>query len=70
MAGAALDVFETEPLPDDSPLWDMPNVVFSPHASGTHDRVSQYTADLFLANLERYVAGGTLLNVADRSRGY
>jgi phosphoglycerate dehydrogenase-like enzyme len=70
LAGAALDVFETEPLPDDSPLWDLPNVLLSPHASGTHDRVSEYTADLFLANLERYVTGQPLLNLADRTSGY
>jgi phosphoglycerate dehydrogenase-like enzyme len=70
LAGAALDVFETEPLPDDSPLWDLPNVLLSPHASGTHDHVSEYTADLFVANLERYVSGRTLLNLADRDRGY
>lgn len=70
LASAALDVFETEPLPDDSPLWDLPNVLLSPHASGTHDHVSEYTADLFLANLERYVSGQTLLNLADRDRGY
>ena len=70
LAGAALDVFETEPLPDDSPLWDLPNVLLSPHASGTHNHVSEYTADLFLANLARYVDGRTLLNLADRDRGY
>ncbi len=70
LAGAALDVFETEPLPDDSPLWDLPNVLLTPHSSGTHDHVSQYTADLFLANLARYVAGQTLLNLANRDRGY
>ena len=69
-AGAALDVFETEPLPDDSPLWDLPNVLLTPHSSGTHDHVSEYTADLFLANLARYVAGRPLLNLANRDRGY
>ena len=70
LAGAALDVFETEPLPADSALWDLPNVLITPHASGTHTHVSEYTADLFIANLERYVAGEPLLNVADRARGY
>jgi phosphoglycerate dehydrogenase-like enzyme len=70
LGGASLDVFETEPLPADSPLWDLPNVMITPHASGTHDHVSDYTADLFLANLERYVAGRPLLNLAERGRGY
>ncbi len=70
LGGVSLDVFRTEPLPADSPLWDLPNAMLTPHASGTHDRVSAYTADLFLENLERYVAGRPLLNVADRSRGY
>ncbi len=70
LAGAALDVFATEPLPADSALWEMSNVLLSPHASGTHDHVSEYTADLFLANLVRYMAGETLLNLADRDRGY
>ncbi|MBM4407845.1 MAG: D-2-hydroxyacid dehydrogenase [Chloroflexi bacterium] len=70
LRGASLDVFETEPLPADSPLWDLPTVMLTPHVSGTHDRVSRYTTDLFLANLERYLAGRPLLNLADRSRGY
>jgi phosphoglycerate dehydrogenase-like enzyme len=70
LAGASLDVFEVEPLPPDSPLWDLPNVMITPHASGTHDHVSDFTANLFLANLGRYVAGQPLLNLADRDRGY
>ena len=70
IGGVSLDVFRTEPLPADSPLWNLPNAMVTPHASGTHDRVSTYTADLFLENLERYVAGRPLLNVADRTRGY
>lgn len=70
LRGASLDVFETEPLPADSPLWDLPNVMLTPHVSGTHDRVSRYTTDLFLVNLERYVGGQPLLNLAGRDRGY
>jgi phosphoglycerate dehydrogenase-like enzyme len=70
IAGAALDVFATEPLPADHPLWDIPNAMLTPHASGTHDRVSQFTTELFLANLERFLAGQPLFNVADRARGY
>ena len=70
LGGASLDVFRVEPLPAESPLWEMPNVMITPHASGTHDRVSEFTADLFLENLARYAGGRPLLNLADRSRGY
>jgi phosphoglycerate dehydrogenase-like enzyme len=70
LGGASLDVFDPEPLPADSPFWELPNVMVTPHVSGTHDRVSRYTTDLFLANLERYVAGRPLLNEAKRERGY
>jgi phosphoglycerate dehydrogenase-like enzyme len=70
IGGAALDVFEAEPLPADSPLWDLHNVLLTPHSSGTYDHVSDFTADLFLANLERYLAGRPLLNLVDRERGY
>ena len=70
LGGASLDVFDPEPLPADSPLWEMPNVMVTPHVSGTHDRVSRYTTDLFLENLARYVSGRPLLNEAKRDRGY
>ena len=70
LGGASLDVFETEPLPADSPLWELPNAMLTPHVSGTHDRVSRYTTDLFLENLQRYVEGRPLLNEAKRDRGY
>jgi phosphoglycerate dehydrogenase-like enzyme len=70
LGGASLDVFREEPLPAGSPFWDMPNVMVTPHSSGTHDHVSEYTTDLFLENLGRYVAGQRLLNLAERSRGY
>ena len=65
-----LDVFAQEPLPPDSPLWELPNVLITPHSSGTHDHVSAFTAELFVTNFERFVAGRGLLNVAERSRGY
>jgi phosphoglycerate dehydrogenase-like enzyme len=70
LAGATLDVFDPEPLPADSPIWELPNVVVTPHSSGTHDHVSDFTADLFIANMERFVAGQPLLNLADRTLGY
>lgn len=70
IAGAALDVFDTEPLPQTSPLWEMPNVLVSPHMSG--DTIG-WTGDLtalFLDNLRRYTRGGSLRNVVDKQRGY
>lgn len=70
IAGAALDVFEIEPLPESSPLWSMPNVLVSPHISGSTDRYSDRLASLVLENLRRYRAGAELLNVVDPARGY
>jgi phosphoglycerate dehydrogenase-like enzyme len=70
LRGAALDVFETEPLPPAHPFWDMPQVLISPHSA---DRVTGWldrTMDLFLDNLARFVAGAPLLNVVDARRGY
>ncbi len=70
ISGATVDVFATEPLPQDSPFWEMPNVVVTPHASGDafdwHTRV----ADLFCDNLERWIAGEPLKNVVDPAAGY
>jgi phosphoglycerate dehydrogenase-like enzyme len=70
LAGAALDVFETEPLPDGSPLWTMPNVIVSPHMSGDVVGWRDLLVDLFLDNLTRYRAGEPLRNVVDKSLGY
>jgi phosphoglycerate dehydrogenase-like enzyme len=70
LAGAALDVFADEPLPADSPLWDLPNVIVSPHMAG--DVVgwrSELTA-LFTDNLRRYLDGTALRNVVDKAHGY
>jgi phosphoglycerate dehydrogenase-like enzyme len=70
LRGAALDVFETEPLPPEHPFWAMPQVLLSPHSA---DRVTGWldrTMDLFLANLDRFVRGAPLLNVVDPRRGY
>lgn len=66
--GAILDVFETEPLPPESPLWDMPGVTITPHISGP-SRTEPVVA-WFLANLERFLAGRALLGEVDRARGY
>jgi phosphoglycerate dehydrogenase-like enzyme len=70
LAGAALDVFAHEPLPTDSPLFDAPNVLLTPHASGAFRELWDLIVELFCANLERYLTGRPLLNVARRERGY
>jgi len=70
LAGAALDVFATEPLPDDSPLWAMPNVLVSPHSASTSDRENGRLTELFCENLGRYLRGEPLRNVLDIERLY
>ena len=70
LAGAALDVFVDEPLPADSPLWGMPNVIVSPHMSGDFVGWHDALVELFVANLERWRTGQPLLNVVDKSAGY
>jgi phosphoglycerate dehydrogenase-like enzyme len=70
LAGAALDVMTPEPLPADSPLWDVPNLIISPHMSGDHTGWQQDIVDLFTRNLDRYQRGEPLLNVVDKSLGY
>lgn len=70
IGGACLDVFVQEPLPPDSPLWDMPNVIITPHNSWSSPHIEEREIDLFLENLRRYVAGEPLLNVVDKQAGY
>lgn len=70
IAGAGLDVFSTEPLPADSPLWKMENVIISPHVSGFTHHYDERAVDLFCENLRRYLAGEPLLNVVNREEGY
>ena len=70
MAGAALDVMTPEPLPADSPLWDIPNLIISPHMSGDRTGWQQDIARLFLTNLDRFRSGQPLLNVIDKQLGY
>lgn len=71
LAGACLDVFATEPLPADSPLWDMPNVYVAPHTSPGFTRgLRERQQALFLANLERFARGEPLTDVVDIRRGY
>jgi hypothetical protein len=70
IAGAALDVFETEPLPAASPLWAMDNVLVTPHVAGTSDRYMKRAIDLFLVNLESLRSSGVLATPIDRDAGY
>jgi len=70
LAGACLDVFAVEPLPPSSPLWDMPNVLISPHSASTVAAENALLTDLFIDNLGRWLAGTPLRNVYDRAAGY
>lgn len=70
LGAAYLDVFAQEPLPVDSPLWSMPNVLVSPHSGSTSDRENGRIVDLFCENLERWRAGEPLLNQLDVERLY
>jgi len=70
IAGAGLDVFAREPLLPQSPLWSLPQVVMTPHVAGTHPHYMARSADLFLQNLKRYVAGEPLINQVDKQAGY
>jgi len=70
LAGAALDVFEAEPLPPESPLWAMPNVIVSPHMAANFAGWREAVVELFVENLDRYLTGRPLRNVVDKERGY
>jgi phosphoglycerate dehydrogenase-like enzyme len=70
LAGAGLDVCETEPLPADSPLWDVPNLVLTPHCAGLSAHRKRRLTELFCANLKRYQAGDPLENLVDQTKGY
>ncbi|CAN5653290.1 D-2-hydroxyacid dehydrogenase [soil metagenome] len=70
IAGAALDVFDVEPLPAGSPLWSMPNVLVSPHMSGDYVGFEIDMMTVFTDNLERWRRGEPLHNIVDRSLGY
>jgi phosphoglycerate dehydrogenase-like enzyme len=70
LAGAALDVFEQEPLPADSPLWRFPNVIVSPHICGDFDGWERVVVDLFVENLGRFVRGEPLRNPVDTVAGF
>ena len=70
LRGAALDVFETEPLPETSPFWAMENVIVTPHCSSVYDGWTLKSVAMFCDNLWRYRRGETLANIVDPERGY
>jgi len=70
LGGACLDVFATEPLPAGSPLWDLPNVIISPHSAATVAAENGLITDLFIDNIRRWMAGRPLRNLYDRAVGY
>ncbi len=70
IAGAALDVFEQEPLPKDSSLWDTQNLIISPHIAGVSFQYNERAVDLIIENLKRYLSKKTLFNTFDPELGY
>jgi phosphoglycerate dehydrogenase-like enzyme len=70
IAGAALDVFEEEPLPADSPFWSLENVLITPHTAAVTERLWERHFEHIVENLKRFVAGQPLLNQVDKRRGY
>jgi phosphoglycerate dehydrogenase-like enzyme len=70
IAGAGLDVFETEPLPEDHPLWAMPDVIITPHVAGNSPRIAERHLAVLLDNVGRFGRGEPLRNVADKRRWY
>jgi len=70
IAGAALDVFENEPLPQENELWQLPNVIVTPHIAGLSEMYWSRLTDLFCQNLKRYLDGESLINIVDKEKGY
>lgn len=70
LAGAALDVFETEPLPESDPIWTAPNTILTPHMAGLEPNYMQRLMELAVDNVKRLERGETLRNLVDRTRGY
>ncbi len=70
LGGAALDVFDTEPLPPDSALWGFENVIITPHVAGMTDKIWDRQFEFFSENLRRFLAGKPLLGVVDKAKGY
>ena len=70
LAGAGLDATEPEPLPAQHPLWDLPNVIISPHCSGASRQTSERGREILRQNLTRFLAGEPLINQCDKRAGF
>jgi phosphoglycerate dehydrogenase-like enzyme len=70
LAGAGLDATAVEPLPAESPLWAMPNVIITPHVAPARDRLAEHMVDFWCKNIRRFAEGQELLGVVDRYAGY
>ncbi len=72
ISGAGLDVFEKEPLAESSPLWEMDNVIITPHTSGSTEHYDKRVVeDIFIPNLKKFIAGNELeINIVDYKKGY
>ena len=70
IAGAALDVLTEEPPPEDSPFWDLPDVVITPHTSAMTDRILSDSLDYYAENIRRFGDGEPLIGMVDKEAGY
>jgi phosphoglycerate dehydrogenase-like enzyme len=70
ITGAGLDTFAREPLPPESPLWEMPGVIITPHVAGAVADYVERATDIFCNNLKRYLNGERLINVVNKKLGY
>jgi phosphoglycerate dehydrogenase-like enzyme len=70
IAGASLDAFVTEPLPENNRLWELPNVIITPHIAGNMEDYQSLAVEQFCENLKRYFSNRNLLNLVDKKRGY
>lgn len=70
IAGAALDVFEQEPLPESSPFWTMDNVIVTPHIAGSSEHYLERAAPIFFHNIKQYISGKPLMNLVNLKEGY
>jgi len=70
LAGAALDVFQVEPLEPNSPIYDLPNTIITPHTAASFPEYAQLGSEIVRRNVAAFLTGGEMINVYDRRRGY